>query len=527
MKIRRFQLDYILVAVLFVLSIGLRLVNVSGVATYPDELTYWNRGILTISANWAWRDDFMSDQPPLFIYLVAIVVAAFDSSIEAIRNISVVSGSLSAIVLYFWGKSMFNRAAGFVAGLVLAINGFSILYSKLAYIESLVILLIISAGYLFWEGVVKQRKTTTALVGGIMLGLALDAKYMALIAYPAIIAFVIFRRRKNEIGFRSKPFLTYISASALVFAPILITLIVNGKNPLLFQLFRRFLKSRAFQGYLPLDSILVQGFNNWVELLTHVSSTDPFGAFSIFPAYFVLSGVLFIVVSVYHLTAFLKGRQRETLLLAFFAVYVVFAVSFPVRRQYYLLYALPFYALMVGSFVSAARTKIKHIETKHLAPKVLPTLSVVFVVAILSLNMLALPAFDANGIGALDEIIPAMDYIDKHLVPGAYIGTLVPATFYYVGIRNLNATVVPLFALVDHPVDVNERIQQTPVKKVGAYKTYVFTTDVIGEFDPQFLIITRPQYDQVFKTAMKQTVEKNYRLAMAGNVVLLFERITP
>src|SRR5215471_4431474 len=85
--------EIVLVASLFFVSASIRGLYLSTLAAGPDELTYLSRAVVTLGDNWQWSKSFMTDQPPLLIYLLAIVIAAIGGSLETLRWVSVLAGS--------------------------------------------------------------------------------------------------------------------------------------------------------------------------------------------------------------------------------------------------------------------------------------------------------------------------------------------------------------------------------------------------------------------------------------------------
>ena len=118
--------------------------------------------------------------------MLALVTVISGASLETLRWVSVIMGSLAVVAGYYLAKSLYGRIAGVVSALVIAVNPFQILYSKQAYIEATVITLILFALLLFWEGVIKNRNLKVAALGGVVFGLALDSKYISLVMTVAM-----------------------------------------------------------------------------------------------------------------------------------------------------------------------------------------------------------------------------------------------------------------------------------------------------------------------------------------------------
>src|SRR5712692_7808413 len=83
--------EIIIVSSLFLVSASIRGLNLSTLAAGPDELTYLSRAVVILGDNWQWPKAFMTDQPPLFIYVLAIVVGTIGGSLETLRWVSVLA----------------------------------------------------------------------------------------------------------------------------------------------------------------------------------------------------------------------------------------------------------------------------------------------------------------------------------------------------------------------------------------------------------------------------------------------------
>jgi len=87
--------------------------------------------------------------PPLYYVLLHYWVIMFGDSEFASRMLSVIPGSLSVLLIYKFGRELFNKNAGLIAALIMAVSVFQIKYSQEARTYSLIVFLTLFSNYLF------------------------------------------------------------------------------------------------------------------------------------------------------------------------------------------------------------------------------------------------------------------------------------------------------------------------------------------------------------------------------------------
>ncbi len=319
-------------------------------AVYPDELTYTVRSAEIIGSSWAWPVSQMWDQPPLFTYIMALVIAGFGGTLTSLRSISVIFGSLTIVIAYFLGRSMYGRIAGAIAAIGVTFDGFQILYSRLLYIEALANALILGSIFLFWEGIVKKRNTKVAVLGGVVFGLALETKYNAMVAGVAMLLFLLLYSNKFGGKFPKKQVVAFFSTSVLMFVPVLIDLLVNNANPFYWDLVGRFQQSNvnSLETSIRSGQLFYLGFQRFVQVQFHVSSINPFGIFPLFPFQIIAWTALVTLVLVFFILSFLRRSLPDGLLLILFLGLLAFAFEYPGKRVYFSLYPSMVLMIMLG-----------------------------------------------------------------------------------------------------------------------------------------------------------------------------------
>ena len=325
-------LELLAILFLFSLALAIRPFHLSVLVAFPDDLTYASRTYQLIGQGWVWPTSQMWDQPPLMVYVLGVAMTLFGGALDTLKMVSVVAGSLGVVAAYFLGKSMYGRKAGLIASFAMAINGFTILYSRLIYIEALASTLILAATLLFWEGLVKKKDMKAALAGGVVFGLALDAKYVSLVMGVALAVFLIFYWNKFEGGFPWREVAAYFGVAFLCFLPVLLDLAVNNVNPFYWDLVYRFQisQSSAFTGSVASGSLLSLGFTHFVQLLFHVTSIDPFQVFPLLTLDVPIWTALVVMVGAFYTLAFyLRRSKADGLILILFLFLLAFAFTYP------------------------------------------------------------------------------------------------------------------------------------------------------------------------------------------------------
>jgi mannosyltransferase len=104
--------------------------------------------------------------PPLYYFLLHYWIMVFGTSESAVRLLSVLCGVLAIPMIYVVGRQLFNREAGLVGALILALSSFNIQYSQETRMYSLMVLLALISMYFFWRFL--QRSSLISSVGYVL-----------------------------------------------------------------------------------------------------------------------------------------------------------------------------------------------------------------------------------------------------------------------------------------------------------------------------------------------------------------------
>ncbi len=512
-------------AVIFAVSLVIREHDLSALVAFPDELTYVSRAIHIVGTNWRWPMADMWDQPPLFVYILALIVASVGGTLDSLRLVSVVCGSATVVLAYLLGKSMYGKTAGFVASVGLAVDGYAVLYSRVLYIEALATMLIMASILLFYEGVVKRKSLGLSVLGGIFFGLALDSKYISMVLGVVFLFFLLLYRKRFTGGFPRRQTLVFFGIALLVLLPVVADLAINGANPLYFDLQYRFQldKVQSLASQITSGAAFGSGFIRFVQVFFHVSSTNPYG---VFPALvldipiwttLVLVGMIFFGVSL-----LLRRNLADGLLAIVFALFLAFAFTYPGKRSYFALYPSILFFVMLGRIAQLA---LEHIDRPHEDRQLRRLLAVSFVALTIggvAINAMSVPVMYTNGFGDWDEMFPIMNYISLHSGNNTYVATTLAEIGFYVKQEGINATLLGLkqrASLYSEPV-ANQTLL-TPAS--GEYPIYwVVSPTVIEKAQPQFIVMPRDDF-LATTPAFQQFITNGYYQPLDTKLILLFQ----
>ncbi len=222
---------------IFILAFAVRLVYLDQVrnsplfdtpimdAEYHDQ---WAQAILA-------GDDFTGGvffRAPLYPYFLAAVYKIFGPNYLMARLIQFLIGSLSCVLIYLLGKSIFNRRTGIIAGVLASLYGVLICFEGELLIPVLLVFLdLLVIACLFWA---KGKPSYGRwVVCGALLGLSALARPNILLVGAAFFIWLILRSR-NEAGRLYAKGVAYAGCFAvgaiLVISPVTVRNYVKGND---------------------------------------------------------------------------------------------------------------------------------------------------------------------------------------------------------------------------------------------------------------------------------------------------------
>lgn len=335
---------------IFVLSAFCVLLFTVGVGRWdlwdPDEPRYAQvaKEMVTNSGDWILmhlNGKVYGDKPPLFFWLIALssyLWGGFTSF--AVRFPPALFGTLTVLITYLIGKSLYSSRTGFLSGLILA-TSFEFAYlstrgnidTTLTFFTTASIL-----SFLLWTQRIKQEKTSEDRMGGLQffgfyigMGLATLAKGPVGFILPLLVSLVFLAVQKDWKGIKRMRLLPGMLLFFVVVLSWYLPAIVSGGK-----------------AYIE-ETLLKQTVNRYAEGWSH---GHPFYYYFLtFPANFLPWTLSLPGVILFTLSKRKEGIGREFLfLLVWFASIFLFFSFSKGKREIYLLPLYPAVAIMVGYF---------------------------------------------------------------------------------------------------------------------------------------------------------------------------------
>lgn len=162
---------------------------------------------------------------PLFIYLVALSVAALGRSPGAIRMVAAVLGTLTIPATYLMAKAMFNQRIGLLAAAITGLTLWHVNLSRIGFRAVAMPLFVALALWQLWLGL-KDGHQRHFLAGGLLYGLTFYTYLAARFTIVALAAFglhlILVRSGKLEAGNWKLGALTFVLAALVVLAPLMV-----------------------------------------------------------------------------------------------------------------------------------------------------------------------------------------------------------------------------------------------------------------------------------------------------------------
>ena len=515
--------DFFIISVLFILSMLIRMYKYTELSVRSDELFYLSYAYSILSHSWAWPPEFMfHGHPPLFHYMLAISTYLFEGSLEVFRLVSIFFGSLTICVIYFLGKSLYNRRVGILAAILLCFCSFHILFSRMVMLEAIWIFLAYTSMYYFWKSYNTENGIKYALLSGVFLGLALDTKYNALLLYISFALFILWTKKRGWfLGWKyllEKKYLLLVFVSLLIFSPVFIDLCIHGANPFYWHLVGRY--QTQFAGYKTVSefgilTLLQHGFDNYVDMIMDGSSIAT-QSISWLPAFYIAASFLLLTTILYFLYLSLKSEPQPSgcfLMITFF-VFNAFVAWFGARFQYYLLWGLPAFFIMLSylivNFIELIRLRIANREstlsTKALARIFVLALAFIFIFSYIIVGTMSPSINESPKVGYEKQVIN----IKYTIQPGDSIAT-------------------DDVAIINHYFDKYEiyaqedRIFLLPIFKRIHGRSLV-NLGMLENAKPRYIITDVYLFSAYATSHDKKMIEKEYDLISNEKDVLLYER---
>lgn len=245
------------IGLIIILTFFTRVINLLNIPIFTDEAIYIRWAQIGL-ADPAHRFITLTDgKQPLLTWLMYPSLMIFKDPLFAGRFVSVFSGVLAAIGIYFLGRELFGKRVALFSALIYIISPFFLLYDRLALMDSLLSTIGIWSLYLTIL-LVSRVRLDVALLLGMTIGLGVLTKTSAFFyLYLLPLSMILFDYKKKE---RLKRILKWIGLMSIciILAQVIYNslrlspwfYIIEQKNYTFIYTFAEFIKS-PFTVFLP------------------------------------------------------------------------------------------------------------------------------------------------------------------------------------------------------------------------------------------------------------------------------------
>lgn len=298
-----------------------------------DYLTPWAYGEMT----------FWIAKPPFYMWLMSLSYQALGVSNFSSRLVSPIFGILTLIVIFYLGKTLYNRKVGFLAALVLGTFTTFFSFARHAMTDVSFVFFIASSIYFLVLSEKDAKVNRYAALSGVFFGLALMTKQIQAFLLPLIIVVYLVLTQKSLRFLFTKRFKLFLGVGLLVFAPWLIYMTLRF-GPTFYEWY--FMYSGVTRTMSP-----IEGHNgNYLFYFNYLISNEN-------PLWMILLPLSAGLCAFY---AVVKRPKADTLILVWMAIVLALFTFAQTKLYWYILPAFPAFALAISSFLYQLSKKIQH-----------------------------------------------------------------------------------------------------------------------------------------------------------------------
>ncbi|MCW3135964.1 MAG: glycosyltransferase family 39 protein [Canidatus Methanoxibalbensis ujae] len=536
-RMERGDLKNVLVILcLFTVAFLIRAIDVSNICIYGgDELLYWTDTEKILADNFAPRADVFDYMTPFLPYVGAAVTLLFEGDLNTLRMISVVFGSLSVPVMYLLGKTMYDRKTGLLSAMLLCLSSYHCLFSRIYMLEAFTLFFIISFLYFFQLSeralqMNERRKSEIyAIVAGVMMGLAFDAKYLSSFLILSVPAYLLWTRRFRMGALLEKRILMLFLLAFLTVLPLLICLFYTGVgfHGFLYYSVERYERGESLTGERPitftLDELILRGGGEILNVYTWGAGSDIMGSF--LTGIFKISAIFLLMSSFLLYLFYLVIREvRGCFLVIHLAMLIAILLNIG-NSRHYLIYTFPFVFVMFSHFV--VRFSSDLIMRTRGYRGVLGISAVVFmgiVMLFYAFTTATAHKWDKGGYNPWLE--DAVRYVETDIMRNGYdrddimIGTVMVT----------NKMVDYQLYLDGFNISTCNLLKRAP-KYSGEYA--IIDIEKVEILKPAYIIVSEPFYEAYFKETVKIDIFEDYDIVFHsenyphGSFVLKRKHVEP
>jgi len=332
----------VLFAVLLAVTLLIRLPDL-GMPLERDEGEYAYAAQEIARGGVPYQDTFCQKPPVVFLWYLC-GIALFGESVVAIHLAMVVAAAAASLCLYFLGRRLSGRTAGWSAAVFFTVAAAGSGYFGSAANTEIFMLAPAVAGALFVLRAVESERALDWFFTGLFCGLAFMTKQVALFSFagPAVFAAWILWKRRRPAASHAKPALFGTAGIAAAVVPFILWFTLTGTLGVFWD--------TAFShnvGYV----VSPYGAWKWEQMVDVVSRR-----------FLVTDGLLYFGTALVLLQVIMRKESRGRAAFWFPSLWFagsVFGVALgPYTFGHYFLQLLPAMALATGVLVDEASRKI-------------------------------------------------------------------------------------------------------------------------------------------------------------------------
>lgn len=419
-----------------ILGVILRIIVASNIPPVADEMVH---GVHALGVSKLAPLSTMT-QGPVWFYLTDYAYRIFGVHLLTARFLSVIFGSFSIILVYLIASKLFNREAGLLASLVLALSTFHITWAA-AYQDQTMMFFVLLASYLFIR--TYEEKKYISLFAALALGMAMLVK---IITGVFIIVFGVFILGILYTNYKSDKKLFKRNLKRTVWFGVIIALCLIplfSYNYFLYS--EKGIVDLPFAQFLKINTEFYMGPG-----LAHgegfVLDKLPQNLYSVFRMYFIREDITTFLLGLagigYILSRFKQKRFGELFLVSMFFFSLVFIASAIVLQTHYTSF-FPLFSIFAGGVIIAGSNRLSPLIQKRYA--LAGILIILFCFSIYSLwgpltsqsgvekaRAFAIDSIDSNALVVVDARTyrgtNVWMFYDKHYVESNYLSQLIDAS---------------------------------------------------------------------------------------------------
>jgi 4-amino-4-deoxy-L-arabinose transferase-like glycosyltransferase len=280
-------------------------------------------------------------KPPFFMWLMSLSYQLFGVNNFATRFWNPIFGALSLVLVFYLGKKLYNLPVGFLSAVVLGTFNLFFMFSRHAMTDVPFTFFVVASLYFMVLSEKTEHTKHYVVLSGLFFGLALMTKQIIALLIP-IIAFVYFLATQRSIKMLfTRRFAWFWGVALLIVSPwvVYMTLRFGPEFWRIFLVYSNFTRAATAieghaGGYLFYLTYLVNNDNLlWVVLL-------PFS------------------VGLCLFNSIFKRAKEDTLILVWMAVVVGLFTVAQTKLEWYILPAVPAFAVAIGSFLYILLKKV-------------------------------------------------------------------------------------------------------------------------------------------------------------------------